>query len=201
MKIQKIVLFAFCFLFLSMFMLVGCDEVESENDVADISSIYMDFLDGAERFDFNGEILLLSDFINKYSNSNDELYYSIYDMNNDGVSELNIKSPYFYLIVSYNGRALKLFHVFESSYYSPLNNGAVLYMRVGGAPDNVRYKYIELDDFGNVSNEVDFSTYKIDNENSVYYYNDVEVSKEKWEELTEKIFNIKSDKVIWNRLV
>ncbi len=129
--------------------------------------------------------------------------HALFDMNGDGISELHLRPTTGggYDIFTYRDSQVFLWHA-DLDYCSPLNNGALLYERPGGAPPHTNYMYITLDTNGNEIARVGFSKYDVVDENGLkvgvrYIYEDNDVSKETWYALTKKILSIKSDLIEW----
>ena len=81
-------------------------------------------------------------------------------MNRDGIPELHLRpsSGGSYAIFTYIDGQVILWHE-GPDYESPLNNGAILYERDGGAPTHINYYYLALDTDGNEILKVYFSKY------------------------------------------
>ena len=129
--------------------------------------------------------------------------HALFDMNGDGIPELHLRPTTGggYEIFTYRDGQVILWHV-DVDYCSPLNNGALLYERPGGAPLHTNYMYITLDSNGNEISRVRFSEYNVVDENDLkvgvrYIYEDNDVSKETWDALTNKFLSIKSDLIEW----
>ena len=140
--------------------------------------------------------------INDLSLGSDTLY-ALFDMNGDGIPELHLRPTAGggYEIFTYRDNQIVLWHA-NVAYCSPLNDGALLYERPGGAPPHTNYMYITLDTSGNEIASVEFSKYDIVDENGLkvgvrYLYEDNDVSKETWDALTKKFLSIKSDLIKW----
>jgi hypothetical protein len=129
--------------------------------------------------------------------------HALFDMNGDGIPELHLRPTTGggYEIFTYRDGQVVLWHV-DVDYCSPLNNGALLYERPGGAPPHTNYMYITLDSNGNEISRVGFAEYDVVDENDLkvgvrYIYEDNDVSKETWDALTDKFLSIKSDLIEW----
>jgi len=123
--------------------------------------------------------------------------YAFFDMNGDGIPELHVQfSGYYYIFSCINGEAV-VWRILplESKL---LNNGAILEARDSESYWMKQYAYIVLDRFGNRQLSIEFATYRLsDDEETVYLYEDKQVSKKEWETLTEPYFSIGSDKIEW----
>lgn len=129
--------------------------------------------------------------------------HALFDMNGDGTPELHLRPTTGggYEIFTYRDGRMVLWHA-DVAYCSPLNNGALLYERPGGAPPHTNYMYIMLDTSGNEIASVKFSKYDVVDENSLkvgvrYLYEDNDVSEETWDALTKKFLSVKSDLIKW----
>lgn len=129
--------------------------------------------------------------------------HALFDMNGDGIPELHLRPTTGggYEIFTYRDGRVVLWHA-DVDYCSPLNTGALLYKRPGGAPPHTNYMYITLDPNGNEIARVRFSEYDVVDESGLkvgvrYIYEDNDVSKETWDELTKKFLSIKSDLIEW----
>ena len=129
--------------------------------------------------------------------------HALFDMNGDGIPELHLRPTTGggYEIFTYRDDQVVLWHA-DVAYCSLLNNGALLYERPGGAPPHTNYIYIELDSNGDEIARVGFSKYEVVDENDPkvgvrYIYEDNDVSKETWDELTKKFLSIKTDLIEW----
>lgn len=129
--------------------------------------------------------------------------YALFDMNGDGIPELHLRPTMGggYEIFTYRDSQVVLWYV-NADYCSSLNNGALLYERPGGAPPHTNYMYITLDTNGNEIVRVEFSKYDVVDKRGLkvgvkYIYQDNDVSKETWDELTKKFLSIKSDLIKW----
>lgn len=129
--------------------------------------------------------------------------HALFDMNGDGIPELHLRPTTGggYEIFTYRDGRVVLWHA-DVDYCSPLNNGALLYKRPGGAPPHTNYMYITLDPNGNEIARVRFSEYDVVDESGLkvgvrYIYEDDDVSKETWDELTKKFLSTKSDLIKW----
>lgn len=151
----------------------------------------------------SGEITACSQYGNEKllkAYLSDEYYtYTIYDVRNDGITELCIRQPFETLFFREQEGRLVYWQTVGNSYETLLNNGAFLYERHGGAPNNTRYKYYELNEIGHVDSSVEFSWWDGENpgQGRTYLFEDKQVSKEEYEAMTEKYLSIGSDKVIW----
>ena len=93
--------------------------------------------------------------------------YILFDMNGDGIPELHYRDGgIIYMIFSYYEQQVYLWYD-GINYEKPLNNGAILYYRIGGAPNHDYYKYTVLDFFGNPEPAIVFSRWDA-NQNHEY---------------------------------
>lgn len=136
-------------------------------------------------------------------------YYALFDMNKDGIPELHLRPTAggSYSVFTYRDGQVVLWHN-GPDYESPRNNGAILYERDGAAPTHINYYYLMLDSGGNEASKVFFSKYHSVNKNGltestdydVFMFEDKEVSKDKWNLLTNKYLSNSSDLIKWNEL-
>ena len=170
--------------------------------IEDVWKVYENFLNGNleveegeyritinEIFDFDREEIL---------NYNQ---YALFDINEDGIPELHVRSVRCYYILTYKDDELAIWHTY-TPYNYPLNNGAIFYMRPGGAPTHINYAYEVCDFDGNLVFRVDFSRYdEFEEENlkgdALFIFDGVEVSKEDWDLLTEEYFAVGADLIEW----
>ena len=139
----------------------------------------------------------------RFETKNDTDYnrYALYDMNGDGIPELHVSSVGPYDILTCRDSDLVIWASFWS-YSKPLNNGAVLTEHLGGANDRTSYVYMVFDYYGKELLSVTFEKYNsnidgIYDENSNFFFEDVEVSKEDWDKLTEKYLSVGIDRIQW----
>jgi len=130
--------------------------------------------------------------------------YALFDMNGDGIPELHVRSSGPYEIISYRDGELVPWESFWS-YSKPLNNGALLSERPGGANSTIAYAYSVFDSYGSEqlcvrfekANPNDDGAY---DENSDYFFEDVKVSMDEWNALTGKYLSVGSDEIEWMSL-
>jgi len=133
--------------------------------------------------------------------------YAYFDMNGDGIPELHVQFGITgnYYILSCKDSELFFWGVY--AYCSePLNNGAVLTERPVGMNGIVSYSYFEFDFCGNEQLRIDFAKASPNSEgfydkNSDYFFENTKVSKDKWDALAKKYFEIGSDKIEWISIV
>ncbi|MDL2301222.1 hypothetical protein LJC58_02585 [Lachnospiraceae bacterium OttesenSCG-928-D06] len=127
--------------------------------------------------------------------------YALFDMNGDGLPEFHVRSVDVYDIFTYQDGNVTLWHS-DVSYSYPLNNGAILYTRNSGAPTHIDYAYTFFDFYGKEIYKIYFSVYDSTNEsnyneNALFIFDEVELSKENWDSLTERYFSVGSDLIKW----
>ena len=130
--------------------------------------------------------------------------YAIYDMNDDDVPELLIKTEHELSIFWLKENVLVLWHN-NNAYAKPLNNMAILSTRTGTAPQHTDYVYLILDYQGNESYKLAFSEYAPTEYQDVsypakYLINGSEVSKEVYDSTTSSITGLSDDKILWKPL-
>ena len=165
--------------------------------------LYEEFLAGKRDAKFqppyNGEVCIDTLF------TGDEWdRYAFFDMNDDGVPELHIRSSHgIYDIITCKGDELTVWGC-PGHYAEPLNNGAILVTR--HSADGSSYAYIEYDFYGNEQLRINFAKGLIPSlingkyvydENIGYWFEGEQVSMEEWDALTEPYFSIGSDKIEW----
>jgi len=173
-------------------------ENESENRL----NLYKGFLAGEQSAEFDGNIITINDIFEfndeKIKSQNQ---YALFDMNGDGLPELHLRSVRLYYILTVRDNKLVIWCA-NSAYAKPLNNGAIIHMRPGGAPPHESYIYIVLDFYGNELLRLYFEKYDSDyngiyDENDLYLFEKAEVSKADWDKLTEKYFSIGYELIEW----
>ena len=163
------------------------------------------FLSGEEDgLDKSGNILSLKQYLKSESSEDHPNKYAVYDMNGDEIPELIIRSRISMGIFWFNNDKVNLWHQ-EPHYTKPLNNGALLYERPGGAPEHTYYKYIILGYTGEEIHKIEFAWYSATEIKGIkydeqYIINNIEVPKEIYNSLTEPLLNISDDKIIWEEL-
>ncbi|MDR2929204.1 MAG: hypothetical protein LBV41_13565 [Cytophagaceae bacterium] len=195
-------------IFISVLLMSACatnakDELSSQELILNhILTSYNKFLKGNISIKQENEMIHIQDvFI--FDNEDQQAYnqYALFDMNGDALPELHVRSVNSYDIFTYQEEEIKLWHT-DVPYSRPLNNRSILYERIGGAPAHIDYKYKLFDFYGNHIFEISFSKYDSSNrgiydENSLYIFDEVELAKEKWDSLTEKILSIDDDLIQW----
>lgn len=134
------------------------------------------------------------------------------DLNNaisDGIPELHLRpvTGGSYVIFTYLNNQVTLWHN-GPDYESPLNNGAILYERDGGAPTHVNYYYQTLNADGSILSTVNFSKYhSVDQSGQdespdydVFIFEEKEVTKDEWNTLTKEYLSVSSDFIEWKEL-
>ncbi len=148
-------------------------------------------------------------FSDIYWNEGVKSSIAVYDMNNDGIPELHILPTAFggYNIYTYHDGQVVLWYG-GSEYEHPLDNGAILYVRPGGAPTHSDYWYAVLDNDGNVLSRIYFSKYHKSEENGQtesddyeqFFLEENEVSKEEWEARTREYLSASDDSIVWYKI-
>lgn len=121
-------------------------------------------------------------------------YYAYQDSDGDGVPELHINSSRYYTVLSYKNSELYVWASFmPSPYYFGLNDGA--FMSYDSRVCMIYYHYFILNYSGETVFELSFSK-ESKNGNDVfdqYVFDGVTVTKEVWEELTERYLYVDTD--------
>jgi len=226
---KKIYLF-FVVFWVMLIMLVSCkNDIVSitSNDIKDIISIEsfestssneQNFLSAYNKFlkgeinaedpngkNLSGDIININD-ICVITNEIQYTEYALFDMNGDGIPELHLRpilNAVYYAIFTYQDGKVILWYM-TTHYCYPLNNGAIFYERIG-IPELTAYKYIILDFYGYECYEIPFykSEEILDGDAEypgIYNYDGLDISKEMWDSLTEKLFAVKSDLIEWNNI-
>ena len=154
--------------------------------------LYEEFLVGKRKARWENSMIHIDDVFQ----GNDMEQYSFFDMNHDGTPELLVRRVGDCYILTYRDNELVVWNCLGYT-MEPLNNGAVRSMRPGGANTTTNYAYIIYDFCGNEQLRISFNTSITNEGKSIYLFEEVEVSKEQWEALTEKYFSIGSDKIKW----
>ncbi|WP_066498982.1 hypothetical protein [Abyssisolibacter fermentans] len=131
----------------------------------------------------------------------DENYnkYTLFDSNHNGVPELHLSSMREYIILECVNDELDIIYS-GSGYETLLSNGALLYIRSGGGPEHISYAYTKLDANNNII-QITFTKYNTKNDeedDDLYLFEDVEVSRSEFDEKTKNYLNINSDMIIWS---
>ena len=201
--VKKIIIFFFLLIFLSACALESSPAMPQDEDVYEkVLLLYEEFLNG-EINAKNDNISININDIFRFDDVERSKYnqYAFFDMNADGLPELHVRSIGSYDIFTYQDGNIILWHS-DVPYSYPLNNGAVLYTRYGGAPSHIDYAYTLFDFYGKEIFKIYFSVYDSTNEsnydeNALFIFDDVELSKENWDLLTERYFSEKSDLIEW----
>ncbi len=134
----------------------------------------------------------------------EEADYGYYDVNNDGTDELIISTVRGITIFMYQDGRTKKIH--DSPYSVLLENGKVWYHRPGAAPlhDNYQVYALEGTEYQNICtfaryddnmdgkyDENDLYLYSVCGDGGILDYEETEISKEQWDELTQPYFSYK----------
>ncbi len=195
-----------CLLF--VFMLSGCKQPSfdqkctSENITAD--TLYAEFLSNKiNAVSKKGDAITIKTYFDNDSESSN-FQYAIYDMNGDDIPELIIKTSKAFDIFWINNNKVVLWYQ-GTSYTKPLNNMALLSERKGGAPEHVDYIYYILGYQGDEIFKIEFSEYSVNESQGVqrdeiYLINNIEVTKEIYNSLTQPLLDESDSKIIWKEL-
>lgn len=164
---------------------------------------YRKLLRGEITVYYNDRLLNISQIISSEKDTarNYNARYALFDTNEDGLPELHIRSQSHYYVLTYKSGNLAVWTEL-TPYYEQLNNCAFLYTRPGGTPPHIKNIYSVMNFKGEETFRISFEKYDV-NQNGVYdkadlyFFDDVEVSKEDWDTLTEKYLSIGSDQVEW----
>ena len=173
-------------------------EPPTEAKILTAEELYRDFLAGRlQATDGSGNPFSAE----KYTQQSGVAQYAIFDMNSDGTAELIVKTPWHFEILTAKDQTVTLWYE-DAPYCRPLNNGAILYERPGGAPPHTDYRYTLLDEQGNGVYKLQFSQYAGEKAKDPYkyYVNETEVTQAAYDAVTGEIFAIGDDQLIWNPL-
>lgn len=188
------------------------DEASDEDQLPDYLQAYEEFLRG-ERLASPGhtpwnpiciyEVDTFYDPDRPDTYSLDGSQYALFDMNGDDIPELHVRSGLYYCIFTYYADNLSVWY-HGRDWCWPTDNGAILYQRLGAAPTRWVYTYEVLDFWGNTALYISFEKVQFYEGNSfdcgeeeVYFFQDVEVTKEQWDALTEPYLSVTFDNIEW----
>lgn len=165
---------------------------ESQQDEKLVMELYNDFLEGkinAGSMSINDITIPTGEPDKRYGTS-----YAYQDSNGDGVPELHINSGRYYTVLSCKNNELYVWaNYLQNRFYTGLKDGA--FMSFDSRIYGMYYRYFILNYSGQTMFEVCFSKESI-NGNSVldqYIFDNVIVTKELWEELTERYLYVDAD--------
>lgn len=189
-KSVRIVIILCLILFIGIILVFKNYKMQSNYEKAMV--LYEEFLAGEKSVKESSEQISI-DYISIPTGEPDRRYhteYAYFDSNGDKIPELHIKSARYYFILSCRNDKLIIWkNLSPNPVYYPLNSGAFMGYRPGGAPMHDDYIYRIFDYGGNEVYSFGFSRYD-SNQNGIYDENDeysVEsvVTKQVWESLTE----------------
>lgn len=124
--------------------------------------------------------------------------YARYDMNGDAIPELILKTGAGLTVLWMQEGQLSVWYS-GTVYCKPLNNGAILYERVGGAPPNTVYQYYVLNYHGDELFTITFREYELGDDNSAkkHLINGVDATESLYTALTTPLLDIRDDHIIW----
>ena len=138
-----------------------------------------------------------------------EISYALFDMTGDGLPELHVLTDISYSVHTIQDNQLVTWYEGDR-HCRPLNNGVIL-EKIEST--GIHYGYYFLDDKGEMYLCVGFSCPPKGAKKGIdkYYfgtggadapddYDDIEVSKKKWKELTKPFLAMSSDKIIWKHI-
>jgi len=170
-----------------------CTPTEATSDIDTALLLFNEFLSGERNTESGDSAIHLDDIFR-----GDEWdKYAFFDMNGDSIPELHVRSSGLYFIIMCWKGDLIVWGGGWSYGCQPLNNGAILWERPGGANDTTSFSYYEFDFFGNEQMRVDFDSSVTNDGTPAYRFDGEFVTKEEWEILTKKYFSIGSDKIDW----
>ena len=141
-------------------------KISSEDFAEQAMLVYEKFLEG--RIECDGIDI---DFITTPKGEPDKRYdtqYAVFDCDGNGEAELHVQSARYYYIFQYKNGALQLYkNLSPYPHYYALKNGAFISHDFGAGPLSDEYRY--------------------------YVFDNVEVTKDIWEKLTERFLYIDED--------
>lgn len=191
---------------LALFLLLsGCalnvsevDNVESTEDTElNCFSVYNDYLlSKSDASTEDNKMIGINDIFNIDENYN---RYTIFDSNKNGIPELHLSSMKEYIILEFEEDELKIIYS-GSGYETLLDNGALLYTRIGSGPEHISYVYTKLDKDNNIT-QIFFEKYNTMNEEIVddlFLYENDEISKTEFDENVGNYLSISTEMIIWS---
>ena len=142
------------------------------------------------------------DFITTPKGEPDKRYdtqYAVFDCDGNGEAELHVQSARYYYIFQYKNGALQLYkNLSPYPHYYALKNGAFISHDFGAGPLSDEYRYYIFDTYGNETFSIGFTKYDKNfngeyDEGDEYVFDNVEVTKDIWEKLTERFLYIDED--------
>lgn len=186
--LKKICLCVAClFLFFAM---NSCSIIDEEMS---FPQKYKTFLSGEEPAYYEDGSCVYCD--NELKKPDGTIEYTLADMTGDGVPELHVIGRVSYLIITENSDTLQIWY-HGTAYEKLLNNHAILYTRYG---TGVYHKYIEFSDNGDYE-ETDFSVLSMNEDETLYFFGEDEVSQAEYEKLVLPFLAMKEDKIKWTVL-
>ena len=175
-----------------------------DSDEGGVYEIYMAFLKGERRAYIDKETCIDIDAITIPTGEPEKRYYTKYaivECTGDDIPELHVQTPRTYYIITCCNKELLVWSILYP-HTELLKNKAFLYKNIDENREEVYY-YQMLNEKGNIVYEICFGRYsdngKYDDE-SIYIYDNVEITKDIWEKLTEKYFDMIDDGVKWIEL-
>ncbi len=200
---NKLLMLALFLMVVSVGCIVEDGKIHSDENgtTQNLLRLYDSFLNGeiCANLDGNGEesseinieeLFLRDEKCNKYT---------IFDSNRNGIPELHLSSMREYLILEPNREKLSIIYD-GSGYEKLLNSGALLYLRPGGGPEHISYKYTELDADHNIT-QSSFEKYNTMNDNDgddLYVFEGKRVTRNEYDTKTKKFLSEGSDLIIWS---
>lgn len=194
-KISIIILIALIFSIGSSSDVKMVDDLDKKIEITpNYIDLYQSFLEGKFHADNQGEIISINEVFLSNENYN---RFTLFDSNGNGIPELHLSSMRAYLVIECQDDRLIVVYS-GSGYDNLLNNGAILYIREGGGPEHISYRYTKLG-VDNKVTQVSFEKYNTQDDlvDDVYLYEDKEVDKKEFDEKTRVYLTIGSDEINW----
>ena len=172
-------------------------KISSEDFAEQAMLVYEKFLEG--KIECDGIDI---DFITTPKGEPDKRYdtqYAVFDCDGNGEAELHVQSARYYYIFQYKNGALQLYkNLSPYPHYYALKNGAFISHDFGAGPLSDEYRYYIFDTYGNETFSIGFTKYDKNfnveyDEGDEYVFDNVEVTKDIWEKLTERFLYIDED--------
>ena len=165
---------------------------------------YSEFLDGKiDAQTDEGPLSIYHIFASEEYSEND--MYAYYDMNGDSIPELHIRSEnsMLYQIFTYtSGQVVPWGDSLFTLHCRPTDDRTLFYTRYGAAPPHITYQYFIFDYWGNEILRIYFEKYDINynnvyDERDDYLFQDVLVTKEQWDLLTQPFMDVSYERIDW----
>lgn len=166
---------------------------QEQPDADDSDTAFQEFLEG-NRLAYFGDIGFGVETLRENAVRNEsELSYGFCDRDGDGTEELIMKTSRHYYIFQYEYGQVHLWHMTASG-TTLLRDGAFLFVYLGDDPQHTEYQYYTLDQDGQENMCITFSHYDNNGngtyeEEDTFYFENEEVTRETWTELTAPYLN------------